>query len=236
MVCVGLLQLVNYREWTESLGYDREWLIQITQSTIYKELVSKIKNIGGVVLQCRHDYFIVLEPYLENLKEVNKNIIDELSEYSPVPIKLILVCGNDPYAAQDKACKLLQRMKDSITILTDGNIREVGIVHVDVNDFTNLTFTNNAYDSYVEIVNLIWRFTNELKGLGVLVQYLGGDNIALIFNPKRINEVINYINKIPNIKAGVGIDSIPRRAFEKATKALDTIRSKGREVKILVLR
>lgn len=235
MVCIGVLELVNYKEWTESLGYDREWLIQITQSSIYKELVNYLKDIGGLALQCRSDYYIVIEPKLNNLNELNRKLVNNLRNKSPVPLRLALICGEDPYIAQHKATQILLKMKNPLKIINEGKVNEVGIVHVDVNNFTQLTMVDNIYNSYIEIVDLIWRLVNQLKNLGVLVQYLGGDNIALIFNPIKVNELVKYLNDIKNIKAGIGISNVPRKAFELATKALDTIRNM-RNLKTLVLR
>ena len=235
MVCTGVLQLINYKKWTESLGYDREWLIQITQSNFYKELVLHLKNLGGIALQCRSDYYIVLEPQLSNLEKINRKLINDLISKSPVPLRLALICGEDPYLAQHKATKILQEMKESIKIVNEGRLKEIGVIHVDVNNFTQLTMIDNVYNSYAEIINLIWKLASQLKDLKVLVQYLGGDNIALVFNPSKIDDLIKYFDKIENIKAGIGVSNVPRKAFELATKALDTIRSK-RNLKILVLR
>ncbi|MEM2158466.1 MAG: GTP cyclohydrolase IIa, partial [Sulfolobales archaeon] len=62
MTYTVLIKLTNYRTWTESLGYDREWIIQTTQSRIYHDLQLLSKEFKGFTLPMRYDIQIVLLP------------------------------------------------------------------------------------------------------------------------------------------------------------------------------
>ncbi|WP_367834345.1 GTP cyclohydrolase IIa [Vulcanisaeta sp. JCM 16159] len=45
MVQVTIIRLIGYREWTESLGPDREHIIQRVQSQLHNELINVFSRL-----------------------------------------------------------------------------------------------------------------------------------------------------------------------------------------------
>ncbi|MEM2039765.1 MAG: GTP cyclohydrolase IIa [Zestosphaera sp.] len=228
MVLAVFVEFVKYREWTESLGKDREWFIQLTQSKVYQVIQSFVSSYGGIALPLRYDYQIILLPYDVGVKEFNENLKKTLLNYSPTPINTLVAC---------KRIKDLLKMdlnnenyRDDVSCLPEPLV----VAHADLNDFTKRTRSLGIYRTYSEILNVIAHYVRELRDIAI-VQYLGGDNIVSICDEDSMQEVLEVLGSVDSIKVGVGVSKIPRKAFMLAAEALDTIREKGKVSKYMVL-
>ncbi|MEM4048034.1 MAG: GTP cyclohydrolase IIa [Zestosphaera sp.] len=228
MVLAVFVEFVKYREWTESLGKDREWFIQLTQSKVYQVIQSFVSSYGGIALPLRYDYQIILLPYDVGVREFNESLKKTLLNYSPTPINTLVAC---------KRIKDLLKMdlnnenyRDDVSCLPEPLV----VAHADLNDFTKRTRSLGIYRTYSEILNVIAHYVRELRDIAI-VQYLGGDNIVSICDEDSMQEVLEVLGSVDTIKVGVGVSKIPRKAFMLATEALDTIREKGKVSKYMVL-
>lgn len=228
MVLAVFVEFVKYREWTESLGKDREWFIQLTQSKVYQVIQSFVSSYGGIALPLRYDYQIILLPYDVGVREFNESLKKTLLNYSPTPINTLVAC---------KRIKDLLKMdldnenyRDDVSCLPESLV----VAHADLNDFTKRTRSLGIYRTYSEVLNVIAHYVRELRDIAI-VQYLGGDNIVSICDEDSMQEVLEVLGSVDSIKVGVGVSKIPRKAFMLAAEALDTIREKGKVSKYMVL-
>ncbi len=234
---IGVLELIGYREWTEELGSDREWIIQSIQSGLYKFLQEEFSRINGFVLPLRYDYYVLI---LNNVDMgESKRIISKLARISPVPPKVAVSCEETPYKAQMKATQVLRKCNSTFCI--DGcNNRvdsRIAVAHFDINSFTRKIESVSVYDTFIEIEELCIDTSLKMKNIGGITQYLGGDNIVSFFSPTKIENLKEIIPR-DDLKVGVGIAYTARKAMELASKALDTIRlmrKEGVQNKIIVL-
>jgi GTP cyclohydrolase IIa len=229
MVLIGVIRFEGYREWTESLGYDREWYIQLVQAKTYSVIQSFAADQEGLALPLRYDIQVILLPPDQDPTVVRENLLNALRPYSPTPVRVAFLCGPVPDA--------LERVKQDEELSRGNkgcNPSPLAVAHADVNHFTKATYNNGPYLPYVEILKLVSHYAERLK-TKALIQYLGGDNIAALADPKDIHEVVDELTRVDGVKVGVGISKSPRKAFSLAAKALTTIREGGRIQKYLIL-
>lgn len=228
MVLAVFVEFVKYREWTESLGKDREWFIQLTQSKVYQVIQSFASSHGGMALPLRYDYQIILLPYEASTREFNEGLKKVLLNYAPTPINTLVACN---------------KIKDLLKMdLNRENYREdvscspesLVVAHADLNDFTKKTKSLGIYRTYAEILNVIAHYVKELRDVAI-VQYLGGDNIVSICDEDSMQKVLEVLGGVNSIKVGVGVSKVPRKAFMLAAEALDAIREKGKVSKYMIL-
>ncbi len=231
MPLAGAIAFVGYREWTESLGPDREWFIQAVQAKTYEVVQTLTADFDGIALPLRYDVQLVLLPPYSNGREYVGRLKNALKPYSPTPVKVTLLCGEVPDVL--KRVRMFNGNEDFIEECVNGG--EVAVAHADLNYFTRRTCERGPYVTYVEMMGIISEFVNRLKDVAA-VQYLGGDNVVAVTSPARLNEVIKVLAGRDGIKVGVGISSRPREAFAKAAEALTRIREGGRRVKYLVIK
>ncbi len=222
MVLVGVIRFVGYREWTESLGPDREWYIQVVQSKIYQVNQLYTAEYEGLALPLRYDIQLVILPGNINVKKYVNGLKYILKPYSPTPLKVTLLCGPVPDVIEK--VKTYEELGDYYEPCRPV---DVVVAHADLNYFTQKTFSHGPYVTYVEMMKLVSHFANVLENKAI-VQYLGGDNLAIITSKEKMKDVIQTLTKWNGIKVGVGISPYPRKAFAMAAKALSKIRAEGR--------
>jgi GTP cyclohydrolase III len=137
-------------------------------------------------------------------------------------VRITLCCGDIPDVL--KKCACLEGLGDYIE---ECGMKEIAVAHADLNYFTSRTSVIGPYLSYAEVTDLVANITRELKDKAI-VQYLGGDNLAVVTNKDHLKEVVDVITSKDNIKVGVGISKYPRKAFELAAQALKVLRDEGR--------
>ncbi len=216
---ITVVELYRYREWTESLGSDREWIIQDQQTRFYNLLQKVSSKNNGFAIPLRYDYYIVLANNIS--RSVHEEIHTILSSTSPVPVRIVSIPHPYPLTAQLLATSILASTTKSF-IYRGGVEDPVVIVHMDIDGITQLTYETSIYESYVSILEFLANVANTVLRYGGITGYLGGDNIVAILPYTIYRE---YLEILPDyVKAGVGVSESPRKALELATKALDDIR------------
>ncbi|ARM75823.1 GTP cyclohydrolase IIa [Acidianus manzaensis] len=218
---IFLIEQENYREWTESLGHDREWKIQEIQHQISNLLNRITAENNGFLLPLRYDFLAIIADGLSNQSLID--IYNKATEISPTKIKACLGYGKTPLEAERNAFNCIHK-SDHNLYLDKLNDEIVTVCHFDIDNFTSLTLNTSAYDAIIHFNNIYYKINDKLYRLGGLTQYLGGDNFISFINYENIKDIISMVNEIDNIKVGIGIGTNARNAMENATKALDNIR------------
>ncbi len=225
---ITLIQLIDYRKWTEEIGFDREGIIQLKQSMIYQKIQSIFWEKNCFTLPFRRDYYIVLSNGVkrEDLKEVAK----ELDQITPYGVRVVSIIHEYPVTALLKASTIIREHR---FYYEDGLEDEVVVAHIDLNRVMELTDQTSVYESYLEILSLQYYIAKYVFRLGGIIDYMGGDNMIAIIPRTRYNELIEVLPS--NLKIGIGVSHIPRKALELAAKALSMIRQGKSEANYHIL-
>jgi len=259
LVCqITVIKLEGYGAWTLTLGSDREYALQILQSKMYADLQECFSAKNGLVFSNRFDEFIAVtnEISLHDHKEIH----DRFSKKNEsIKISITIGTGKTPLEA-DKAIQAIKRDTKNMIFPNIYGIQEnfkvhegqqtnelenynshnnLKILHIDVNSSTSITKNLSTY----EITNLIMRLYLALSDSFLeedsLTFFLGGDNFMIVakndIQIKKITEMVNFLISSTGIKlnCGIGNGINARRAAEKATKSLDSIRAYRRSGKII---
>ncbi len=236
MYRVGVVELVGYRFWTETLGSDREWIIQTTQAKLYNLLHKEFSNIGSFLHSLRYDYMVFVDGNSKPKKYIN--ILSKASKTAPVPLRIAISHGKTLIEAQNRATKNLQSIEVQGLIFdvpNNCNISPIVAIHSDFNDFTNKIREVSIYETYLELSKFYVKLKKFIMKNGGLAFYLGGDNFVSFIPLRKLDKTIGFLKEIPCLKSGIGIHKIPRRALTLATKALDEIRENRENAKVKVL-
>ncbi|MEB2835784.1 MAG: GTP cyclohydrolase IIa [Desulfurococcales archaeon] len=236
-----LIELRGYREWTESLGDDREWAIQLTQARIYRAAQEEAKEHGGFVVPLRYDFMVLLSSNLQDYSQ--KAVIDAVASESPVPVRAASACAPTPLDALRAAQGMLGRVEPGGLEVEGCSAREeTAVAHVDVDNISYATLQRGAYEAFLDVVRLHHVLAEEAAAAGALVQYLGGDNILVVLPPaaprldaeRLLARTGEMAPRGMTLKAGVGIAPTPREALSLAARALHDIRSRRAHERIVV--
>ena len=230
MVLSGIVEFLKYREWTESLGRDREWYIQVVQSRLYQKIQELSSGFDGLTLPLRYDIQLVMLPSSANAGRFINALRASLRPHSPTPVRIRLLCGDVP-----EVFERFKGLKGSSDYWEVCRPSEMVVAHADLNNFTKATRDSGPYRTYVKVMDLLSKYVNALRGRAV-VQYLGGDNVAAITSLRYMNEVIDVLTGFEGVKVGVGVSERPREALALAAEALSSIRREGRVRKYYVIR
>ncbi|MDT7860787.1 MAG: GTP cyclohydrolase IIa [Saccharolobus sp.] len=217
------INLLNYREWTEKLGQDREWLIQKTQNEFMMKIHKICAEYGTFPLQLRYDNFIMVVDGIstEQLTVMKKDIRKLL----PFDIKTCLGFGKTPLEAQMNASLCLYNSKIRENLDQNGmNNEPVVALHFDLNYNTLSLKSTSIYDSFLEIMEIYLELARFLYKIGGIMQYLGGDNFLGFISINNIEDAVYKIEENKKLKLGIGIAYNARNAIKLATSALDEIR------------
>ena len=221
---LGLLELIGYREWTESLGPDREWSIQVLQSRLYSELQKAVAMHEAFLVPLSMDNMVIV------LNGVNqkyyREIYEEAASMSPVPVGLTIICTRDP------VIELYPQGEPGLKIKTSNTGQAIAALHVDIDYFSGLRERTGSIASFVKILELYSRISKRLAGHPALATYLGGDNLLVFASHDAVEEVLTVITRNmgpEEYKVGIGIASTPRRALAAAARALSILREKKRK-------
>jgi GTP cyclohydrolase IIa len=204
------LKLIGYREWTETLGFRREHIIQQIQAELHKRIWAGFTEADALPHQMRYDFSLVYSNNVPLSKLVE--VVKSVKEISPVPVEYCVGRGDTPleaYASCDGSVE------------TEGGSAVVG--HMDIVNSTAQTEKRGPYDIYVMANELLNKVNSVCRGLGCLAFYLGGDNI-MVFLPDVKTAYEVYDQVYVDVRLGVGVAQRPYAAFAKATEALDSMR------------
>ncbi len=216
---ITLIKLLKYREWTESLGSDREWRIQLLQSNIYSLLQSLFSKRNGFVIPLRYDYYIALSNGIN--REIHERILVELESITPNGARIVSLTHKYPFIAQLYATNIIEKSRDKL-IYRDGVEDENVILHIDLDDVTSLTYSTSVFETYARITSIYAEATSHASRLGGITSYLGGDNMLVILHREAIDDFVEVVPRY--LKIGVGISYSPRRALSLAAEALSVLR------------
>jgi len=227
---ITLIELVNYREWTEELGFDREGVVQVKQASIYGLLQDFFWAHNCFTLPFRYDYYIVLSNGLR--ESVLRDLFKKLNGITPYGVRIASAVHKYPIRALEKAFRALKN--------TDFHYEECGeedpvvVAHIDLNKITELAALTSIYESFVEITKTYERIVEIAFRYNGLASYMGGDNIIAVLPEELLNAFLELIPS--HIKVGIGISRNPRKALEYAAKALSTIRLDSSSRNIVIYR
>ena len=230
MIRIAVLEQIGYREWTESIGSDREWKIQEIQAGIYREAQRTATRHGAFVLPLRYDYMVVITSNLTEDEE--KEILESVSSLSPVAVRLSSDIGPTPLDAESNAWSHLGKIEPG-RIGHFGNSNEFVVVsHIDLNNIKAITEKLGAFKTYTIMLNILERINKISNEKGGLAQYLGGDNILVLLPHKNYEELVRKLVEIDDLKGSIAVAPRARDAMELAAEALHEIRLK-RNTKVL---
>ncbi|ACP35828.1 GTP cyclohydrolase IIa [Sulfolobus islandicus L.S.2.15] len=214
------IKLVDYREWTERLGYDREWLIQKIQNKFMMKIHEIASQYSTFPLQLRFDNFLMIVDGITNTQLIY--MINDMQENLPVGIKTCLGYGKTPLEAQWNASVCLNNKEDKFKEYVD---EKIAALHFDINFNTEALKYTSVYDSFLEITNIYVDLSRFLYKIGGILQYLGGDNYLGFVSTNSVNKVIEKFSDDNKIKVGIGIGQNARTAIKLATTSLEKIRN-----------
>ncbi|MDP8003833.1 MAG: GTP cyclohydrolase IIa [Caldisphaera sp.] len=225
MIRIAIIEQIGYREWTESIGTDREWKIQETQAKIYSESQKITTKYGGFVLPLRFDYMTIVA---SNLNEENeKDILETVSSLSPVAVRLSSHIGLTPIEAENNAWLYMSDIDPGKTGHFGKSEKEYVIVsHIDLNGLTPITQKLGTFKTYARILSILERINEISQERGGLAQYLGGDNILVLLPHDDYDDLVLKLISIDDLKAGIALAPKARDAMKLAADALHEIRLK----------
>ncbi len=223
MVSMTIIELVGYREWTESIGEDREWRLQALQARLYASVQEAAARYNAFVLPFRYDYMVVATTGVprEGLVEV----FETASSRAPVPVRMAEGCGGSPVEAIEDAWARLRSVGPGELSLRGCNSSRVVAGHLDINDITRMTRELGLLKTYDTMLHVVSEIQVRAECRGAVAQYLGGDNILVLLPPEGYLSVVEELIAVHDLKAGIGVASNPRRALELAARALHDIRT-----------
>jgi len=62
------------------------------------------------------------------------------------------------------------------------------------------------------------------REIGAIPHYFGGDNFGVFATLRDLDELVELVKELRNVKAGIGVGKNPREALTKAAEALDYLR------------
>jgi len=219
VVQITVIRLLGYREWTESLGFDREHTIQQVQARLHKVVSELFSKFYGFAHPLRYDVMIALTNGIT--REMHEDIYNRLLKESPVPISMGIASSPSPRLAESLASSI--SLEPGVHAHSFEEKSRVAIAHL---DFAGLTcLKSSAYNTYVFVDRIRSAVMQWMPDSIVL--YLGGDNMLIVLPECLDLAILHSIAKLLKTRIGVGISERPRTSIALATKSLEELRSKG---------
>jgi len=225
VVQITLVKFVGYREWTESLGPDREHLIQSVQGRLHSYVVDIFAEYGAIAHPLRYDIMLAVTNTLD--LDTHLQIWRRVQEKAPVPVVMSVAVAATVQEAERKASQMLISPNGGPVLVVDKipDFDNVCIIHADLRDSTSLMSKLSAYETYVYVENILSTFRKIMQKMCGIALYLGGDNMIGITTPNNLDmELLRKFSQKYNVRIGIGISNVPRLAMMKATWALDKLR------------
>ncbi len=213
---VGVLELIGYREWTESLGFDREWRIQVIQSSLYAALQETVARYGGFVAPMSYDVMIVVGNGIG--LEGFRKLYSVAEKRAPVPVSLTVMLLEGDVAPSGRP---------GLHLNVDDTRYPVAAVHVDLNGFTGRRMRMGVVAAYSNIVSVYGDAVSSMQGS--IPVYLGGDNMVFFMGEEELDRIKEFLERVvaEEFKVGVGVGPNARTALEAAAEALHILRASG---------
>lgn len=239
MIQITLIQVDNYGPWTVTPGPRAEPDLQALQSRLYGDLEREFGARGGIVFFNRFDNLIAISNGIN--EEEHRKIQESIRNRYPITISMGVATRKTPLEAQEVATRMIQKGGGAqscdrcevlnIESLADDKESKVQISHIDINNITKtLTDIETAYDTSIVVYEVLIELMKELRKLGGLCFFIGGDNYMAPSNgitKSALREALLNVGKKSGVtlKAGVGISRKAGRAADLADLGLEDIRA-----------
>ena len=249
MIQITLIQIDNYGPWTVTPGPRFEPDLQTLQSRLYGDLEREFGAHDAIVFFNRFDNLIAISNGMDY--NDHKRIQDSIRNRYPVTISMGVGCAQTAYEAQQIATKMIQKgggaqSEERIEVLNIDSLAtekesKVQIAHIDINDITNtLTDVESAYDTSINVYQVLYELMVELKKEDGLCFFIGGDNYMSPSNeisPDLLRDILKKVDAKTNVKlkAGIGLAKTPGRAADLADIGLEDIRADKTTDSVLLL-
>jgi GTP cyclohydrolase IIa len=245
-----VIKLEGYGPWTLKLGSDREYKLQILQSEVYSMLQKLFSDKKGLVFFNRFDEMIAVTNQIDfnDHIEIHKQVLENFKE---INISMAIGIDDTPLGSNKKASYAKNKEEYLIapsiyfnekedakhprsSIFKDRNVR---ILHLDINNSTEITKNLSPYETTNTIISLYSEISTIFLKEESLTFYLGGDNFMVIakkeISIEKVKEIVEEIGNKTGIRlnCGIGFGATSRKAAELATNALDTIRVFGKKAR-----
>jgi GTP cyclohydrolase IIa len=251
---ITIVRIDGYGAWTLGLGADREAALQMLQAKVYYDLQRLFSELGCLVYPNRFDEYFVISSGLTLQKHLQ--IQAELGKlYSTLKLSMAIGIGKTPFEANmrafrarkqclalDKSRSIFGKQGTSRHSLNQNAIKYnnniVQIMHIDVNDSTELTSRLSPYEVTALVSKIGLLLSQRFLKKGAITFFVGGDNFMVVSNGttnQAARRIIQMVSQDTGIKlnCGIGTGRTGRKAAQAATKALDTIRDLRDAGKIL---
>lgn len=219
MVQITVIRLLGYREWTLSLGFDREHVIQQVQAKLHDAVNELFSKFYGFAHPLRYDMMIALSNGIT--KDMHEEIYEGLSKVAPVPVAMGIASSPSPRLAESIASSIAS--EPGVRVHSLGLGGRVAVAHV---DFAGLTeVRSSAYNTYVFIDRIRSVLMQWIPDS--VVFYLGGDNMLVVLPDEFDVIILRSMSKALNTRIGIGISKRPRTSIALATKSLEDLRVGG---------
>lgn len=248
MIQITLIQIDNYGPWTVTPGPRFEPDLQTLQSRLYGDLEREFGARGGIVFFNRFDNLIAVSNGID--EEDHRKIQESIRNRYPITVSMGVAARPTPLEAQKVATEMIQEgggaQSDkrcevlNIESLASDDESKVQIAHIDINNITTtLTDVETAYDTSITVYEVLFELMKELKKLGALCFFIGGDNYMAPSNGITRSQLRDALKKVDEktgvtLKAGVGISKFGGRAADLADLGLEDIRADLTDDSILV--
>ncbi|WP_162582725.1 GTP cyclohydrolase IIa [Acidianus brierleyi] len=216
------VELYKYKDWTESLGLDREWIIQNEQHSLAYKINTLSAELGAFLLPLRYDFFIILVDGIRNSHI--KFIFNEIKRLSPVRPRACVGYGRTFIEAQQNAAECIKNTEPENIGIGEYDNEQIVSCHFDIDNFTKLSTDISFYKAFIDINKLYSILSEKIYELGGISQYLGGDNILAFTDKNNVKNILNIVEDMKDIKVGIGIGSNARISIKNSTEALEKIR------------
>lgn len=230
MIQITVVKISGYGPWTLTLGYDREYQVQMLQSSLYAKMQRLFAEKECLVFPNRYDEFVVASNGLDMAG--HRVIQEDVHASFEVKLDMYAGIGDTPYQANLMA----HRSRTNDTFLSkasdtdyDDNDDDITIMHMDVENLTSRTTRESPYDISVRILNLYHAMAQYFVKRQSLSFFMGGDNFMILSSESAKADAEKFVRHIQEsqgiaLNCGIGRSRRARRAAALATRSLDMIR------------
>lgn len=232
MIQITVVKISGYGPWTLTLGYDREYQVQMLQSSLYAKMQRLFAEKECLVFPNRYDEFVVASSGLDMAG--HRVIQEDMHASFEVKLDMCAGMGDTPYQANLMA----HRSRTNDTFLskasdTDYDDDDITIMHMDVENLTSRTTLESPYDISVRILNLYQAMAQYFVKRQSLSFFMGGDNFMILASEPAKADAEKFVRHIQEsqgiaLNCGIGRGRRARRAAALATRSLDMIRDMRR--------
>jgi GTP cyclohydrolase IIa len=228
LIQVGVIQLVNYESWIKSLGFDREWIVQATQSEIYRRIVIKSAELELFSIPLTYDNYLVIN----NAAGVSRfrELLKALEPIDGIRIAAYLGRGNTYLDALNNVVPFTE---DGSELEDSKDIESTVVVHIDVDGYLKVVHREGLGVAISVIDSIAYNVKRMCMKFGGVAFYAGGDNVMCFIPQSSLEMFVKHFD-VKGVKVGIGIAKRPRYAVKLATQALEMIRE-GRCERICIL-